>query len=251
MNPELLTKNITTFTLFGFKAGEKYWAFKQMGSAPFHLAKVPGLKFFKLMGAGDGLGFSIIPDFGRYALMAVWENKEASDRFFSEDLLYAKYQVHTFEIWTVYLNPLSAHGLWSSKNPFEDKANDLDKKLEDNQKPIAILTRAAIRTAKLYQFWKNVPATSEAVANAEGLIASIGVGEWPVVRQATVSLWKNMEFARKFAYHDKVHTAVIKKTREQNWYKEEMFARFIVKGASGLWNGKEPVSEFLNAREKS
>ncbi len=201
------------------------------------------------MGAGNGQGFSIMPDFGRYALMAVWENKDASDRFFSEDPLYTKYQVKAYEIWTAYLDPLSAHGLWSKENPFENGTNKLANEKEGRQEPVAILTRAAIRTSKLYQFWKNVPATSEAIANAEGLIASIGVGEWPIVRQATLSLWENMEFAKKFAYQDKVHAAVIKKTREQHWYKEEMFARFSIKGATGFWNGNEPVSAFINAKK--
>lgn len=230
-------QSITTFTLLGFPAKNRYWAFRHMGSAPFQLRKIEGLIFFKLLGAGNGQGFSIRPDFGRYGVLAVWESREAKDNFFRSNEVYQEYRHKSFEVWTATLIPLSAHGLWSKVNPFESQKNYRDPA----KFPIAILTRASIRTSKLWRFWKHVPATSEAITNAEGLIASIGMGEWPVVRQATLSFWENMQFAKKFAYQDKIHTEVVKKTRSESWYKEELFARFMVIEAVGTWNGIEPL----------
>lgn len=228
-----------TFTLFGFNSGNRYWAFKQMGIASIQLKKVAGLKFFKLLGAGKGLGFSIVPDFGRYALFAVWENHEAKEDFFERHRLFEQYQAKAYESWTATLKPISTHGLWSNSNPFEE----LPRFEPELNRPVAILTRASIRTNKLIPFWQNVPATSTAISKAEGLIASIGVGELPVVRQATLSFWKNMESAKKFAYQDKIHAEVIRKTRQQRWYKEEMFARFSAIDAVGTWNGKAVLNE--------
>lgn len=230
---------LTTFTLFGFNSDNRYWAFRQMGIAPFQLRKVEGLKFFKLLGAGKGLGFSIVPDFGRYALFAVWENQAFKEDFFNRNKLFEQYQDKAFETWTATLKPISAHGLWSDDNPFPE----LDGFEPEQNQPVAILTRASIRLNKLIPFWQNVPATSTAISKAAGLIASIGVGELPIIRQATLSFWQNMEAAKKFAYHDKVHAEVIRKTRQQRWYKEEMFARFSAIDAVGTWNGKAVLNE--------
>ncbi|MFT4154467.1 hypothetical protein [Parafilimonas sp.] len=39
---------------------------------------------------------------------------------------------------------------------------------------------------------------------------------------------------KNFAYNLQQHTGVIHKTRSENWYKEEMFVRFLVLGVKGL-----------------
>src|SRR5690606_27923896 len=98
--------------------------------------KIAGLKFFKLLGAGKGQGFSILPDWGRYALLAVWESETAKTAFFGRHPLYEQYQSRAYETWTVTLSVMSAHGLWSKVNPFEET----DDEVAPNQ-PVAILTR--------------------------------------------------------------------------------------------------------------
>jgi hypothetical protein len=42
-----------------------------MGSARAELARVAGMRFWKLLGTGKGNGFSLRPDFSRYGLLAV------------------------------------------------------------------------------------------------------------------------------------------------------------------------------------
>ena len=236
-SPSVEQPALTTFTLFGFPEGSRYWAFRQMGVMPRYLKTVSGLKFWKLLGAGTGQGFSLAPDFGRYGFLAVWESKKVAEAFFKESEFIKKYKEKSYELWNSYLAPLSAHGSWSGCNPFADGLQTTGPV----ESPVAILTRASIRTAKLIRFWKHVPATSQAIADAPGLIASIGVGEWPLIRQATVSFWKDMNAATDFAYANKVHREVIKKTREEAWYKEELFARFNVMETYGHWHGKNPL----------
>ena len=51
------------------------------------------------------------------------------------------------------------------------------------------------------------PAT--ALARSPGRLASVGVGEWPVARQATFSLWRSVEDVQAFAYRRGGHRAVI------------------------------------------
>jgi hypothetical protein len=93
---------------------------------------------------------------------------------------------------------------------------------------IAVLTRATIRLSKLKSFWKSVPDVSAQMQDAKGLIASFGIGEIPFIKQATLSIWEDVESMKTFAYQMKAHQTVIQKTRKENWYSEEMFTRFEV-----------------------
>jgi hypothetical protein len=227
---------ITTVTIFGLKPGNLRWGLAQMGTMPLKLKIVPGLKFFKMLGSGHGLGFSLKPNFNRYGLLCVWENESAALAFFAENLPVLNYLEHTSEHWTIWLKPMQAHGLWDAINPFS--AADATLKTDG---PIAALTRATIRLKALPSFWKHVPQTSQALKEAGGLLCSIGLGELPFIRQATFSVWENAEALKNYAYTNAQHKEVIKRTREENWYKEELFARFVPVKTEGLWNGRNPV----------
>ena len=83
--------------------------------------------------------------------------------------------------------------------------------------------------------------TSAALAQAAGVRAAIGLGELPVVRQATFSVWESAQAMQEYAYRDARHREVIKLTRRENWYAEEMFARFRVLGSRGTLDGAGPA----------
>ena len=78
---------------------------------------------------------------------------------------------------------------------------------------------------------------------APGYITSVGVGEAPFFRQATFSIWESMDTMKAFAYGSKEHGEVIKKTRQQNWYTEELFARFRILCSEGTLNGNNPIGD--------
>jgi heme-degrading monooxygenase HmoA len=81
------------------------------------------------------------------------------------------------------------------------------------------------------------------MTDAPGYITSFGVGEAPVYRQATFSVWESMEHMKAFAYGSKQHAEVIKKTRSEGWYSEELFARFRIIESKGTINGIDPLGE--------
>jgi len=228
--------SLTTLTLCGYPPRARLWAFLQMGLAQPELQRTPGLRFWKLLGSGQGQGFSLQPNWDRYGLLAVWETPTDAERFFASAPLMGAYRRHAAEIWTVYLAPVQAHGRWSGQNPFQSLATHA------SSGPIAVLTRATIRWQKLLPFWRAVPASSAALAQAPGLLASIGVGEAPFVRQATFSLWRSEADVKAFAYRNDAHRTVIQRTRAERWYAEELFARFVPIRSTGQWHGVDPLT---------
>ena len=232
--------SITTLTLFGIKKGHWRWGLAQMGTMPPKLKRVAGLQFFKLLGSGKGRVFSLTPDFYLYGLMAVWDKEETAGNFLNNSPEIKEYQKHCDEFWTIKLNPIKAHGLWDGINPFVPVSQ-----MVNSDFPIAVLTRAAINIKALPAFWKYGKHTSKAIEKAPGLIAAVGLGELPFVRQATFSIWENQEQMMQYAYKTAHHQEVIKKTRADNWYSEELFARFQVLSATGSWKGKNPLETYL------
>ncbi len=229
---------LVTLTLFGYRWNQRAWAFAQMAFAPRKLRDVTGLRFWKPLGSGHGSGFSLRPNWSRYGLLAVWESSAAADDFFEHSQAMRDYRRHAEEIWTVRLLPIQAHGSWSGVNPFLPLAT-----VSSSSGPIAVLTRATIRWRRLTAFWGAVPNASRALDKSAGLLTSIGIGETPFFRQATFSLWRSEVDMQAFAYSTTAHREVIRRTRAEGWYREDLFARFVPIASAGTWNGNDPLNK--------
>ncbi|WP_411273455.1 DUF3291 domain-containing protein [Daejeonella sp.] len=190
--------------------------------------------FWKLMGCGRNGTFDLNPDWQQWALLAVWDSKEA---FENSTFIQAWWNSLAYEKWTIFAVPIASHGKWDKKEPFGKPAPD-----NTFSGPIGVLTRATIRLSKLKGFWSNVQPVASIMDSSPGYITSVGIGEAPFFRQATFSIWENVESMKAFAYSSKEHGEVIRKTRQEDWYSEEMFARFRILSSSGSLNGKNPLS---------
>ncbi len=194
-----------------------------LSMALFHLPLMFNrkLSFYKLLGCGKNGTFDIHPDWRQWAILTISNEQLAvsNSGFISWYIRFFKCKTQT-----LVLKPISSHGTWDNRKVFGEMphlANEIDGK-------IAVLTRATIRLTKLQSFWKNVPDVSSQMKDARGLIASFGIGEIPFIKQATLSIWNDIESMKTFAYKMKAHQTVIQKTRKENWYSEEMFTRFEV-----------------------
>jgi heme-degrading monooxygenase HmoA len=229
-----------TFTVFRYEPSARLWALKQMGVAPQRLANVEGLSFSMLMGSGRGLVFSLLPDWSRYVLLAVWRSEEAAAEFLAHSSVMQSFRRHAQETWTVHMRTLKAHGLWKGQNPFQPISS-----IPGEQSPIVVLTRASIRVRALWDFWKNAPLSAKALEGADGLLFSCGVGELPFTRQATISIWENETAMKAFAYGTRQHTDVMRRKQRQEWYWEELFARFVPVRTEGSYLGGNPLGSRL------
>lgn len=232
-----------SITFFQFKGRQNRWfGFRQMGLSPALLAEVPDLQFAKMLGSGSGNGFSIWPNFGVYGLLGVWENEQAARTFLDQHEMMQEFREKASSVWTVFMRTAHSHGVWDGQAPF---VNTVDY---DPDAVVGVITRATIHSKKLWQFWRFVPPVSRSMSEHKaGMLFSVGIGELPLIQQATFSLWENSTLMKQFAYQSAQHKRVVKRTREMNWYKEELFARFHPYASFGDWEGNSPLEGFIKA----
>ena len=210
-----------------------------MGLAPAWLASVEGLTFSKMLGSGSGNGFQVWPNLGVYGLLCVWKDEEVARAAMANHPQFVELKTNSVERWTVFMRTVMAHGSWDGVNPFEGKAT-----LADDD-PVCVITRATIKPSKLLQFWQFVPRVSRSVDQQKGRLFSVGIGELPLIQQATFSLWSSSREMKAYAYQSKHHKEVVRRTRSLKWYKEELFARFTPYAEDGSWKGRQLIQELV------
>ena len=194
--------------------------FKLMGAYKFNknLISYNGLRFIKLLGTGSKDGFSIIPDFACYVIISVWENDEIRKKFTNENKLFKEIINKSSRRVEIKVDPYNYTGSWNGVNPFENKSTYKKGK-------ILVLTRARVKLNKLISFFINTSVAAKSINSKKGAEYYKGVGELPIIEQATISVWKSEKSMKNYAYSDKKHLEIINKARKNKWYSEELFVR--------------------------
>lgn len=198
------------------------------------------ISFWKLMGSGRNGTFDKRPDWQQWAILACYTNEIPYTG--DHSVLYGKFiarwlRFFDCETLTYILEPLEGHGAWDGKKPF----GELSVKAPHDG-IIAVLTRATIRVSKLKQFWKHVDPVAKHMHSANGFITSYGIGEMPWIKQATFSIWADAAAMKQFAYSMTEHKEVVRKTRQEKWYSEDMFVRFKILQCTGHIGGNNPLA---------
>jgi hypothetical protein len=203
------------------------FAFLSMAIDRMRSRKFTGISFSKLLGTGSGQTFTpsdaVLTRWGM--VVAIDENRIEA---FDQSSIITNWRKRSTSEFRAVLSPLSSHGLWAKKNPF-----DFIAPLSNPDAQIAALTRARIKWNKNFIFWKSVPPVVIDLHSNPGLHAAIGIGEAPIGLQGTFSLWKSASALRDFAYRGKAHQVAIAQTQSIGWYSEELFARFEVLALRG------------------
>ena len=194
--------------------------FKLMGAYTFNksLINFDGLKFVKLLGTGSKDGFSMIPDFSSYVMITSWENDDFRKKFINENKLFQEIINKSSKRIEIKIDPYNYIGSWNGINPFKNKSSYKEGK-------IIVLTRARVRLNKLINFFISTSSAAKSINSRKGAEYYKGVGELPIIEQATISIWKSEQSMKDYAYSDQSHLKIIHKARKNKWYSEELFVR--------------------------
>lgn len=242
---------VASFHLVREHPGRALAALARLGTDRLRLAREGRPVFWRLLGTGRGSDTSIGVDPRRTALFAVWEDDEALDLFLARSPI-ARRWYDADEAYTVRLRRLGGHGTWKRFDVLDGMAGPVrsadtapaaaEPKPAAEPGPVAVLTRATVHVRSWPAFVGAGRRVSAEVAAAPGLLAVVGIGEAPVGRQATFSLWRSTADAHAFAYGRPDHLDAVRRTRAERWYGEQLFARFQPYGSAGTWDGRDPLA---------
>ena len=210
----------------------------QMGASRISFRAMPDVAFWKLCGSGTGEGFTPRPNWGVWAILAVWPDEETARQRTRDAAVYRRWRAHAGESWTIYLTPTSARGRWAGREPFAAAAPAEDPP----PGPMAALTRATIKPSRLLKFWNRVPDISARIGTDPNVVFKIGIGELPFLHQITFSIWPDPAAMAAFARGDGPHGHAIRAVRDGDWFREELYARFRILGSMGTWGGVNPLT---------
>lgn len=220
---------------------ERSWGWSRIVRGPGGLRGTPGLRFGKVMGSGYEGGFGLKPSATRQGMFLVFETDADAARFLEDAPLMHAYRDRTRELLTLRLAPYSARGSWNGRTIAPSA-------MAPTAGPIAALTRGSIRPAVAARFWRHAPPSQQALERAPGSLLAVGLGEAPLIRQATFSLWDSLQSMNAYARHG-AHQAAIEAAREQKFFSESMFVRFVPLAIRGTWKGRVYGDELLRSAD--
>ena len=223
---------IVTLHAHRFEGAARPWALWQMGVARPPLMRMPGLDFWKLCGAGSGAGFRPAPDFGVAVILASWRSAEAAAAGLRRRP-FTRWAARAEEVCALALRPTASRGAWSGRAPFEVAPSG-------GGAPVAALTRASIRLRAAGGFWRRVPGLDDLIGANEEVLFRIGIGELPLIRQGTFTVWPSEAAMARYA-RTGPHADAIASIREGRVFSEDLYARFEVLAAEGRWRGRPPL----------
>jgi hypothetical protein len=232
-------RRIASFHLVRERPGRAVAALARLGTDRVRLAREGGPSFWRLLGTGRGRDTGVGVDPRRTALFAVWEDDAALDRFLARSPIAARWR-DAEEVYTVRLRGGTGHGTWRGVALLDGLAPGQSSVADDG--PVAVLTRATVRVRHWPAFVAAGRRVSVELATAPGVLAVAGIGEAPLGRQATFSLWRTTADARAFAYGRPDHLEAVRRTRAEGWYGEQLFARFQPYASTGTWDGRDPLA---------
>jgi len=230
-----------TLSLFRFQGlGPRLWVIGQMALARLALRRAPHLMFWKLCGSGTGEGFTPRPNWGVWAILAVWPDEATARLQTTQSPVWRRWRHRAVEGCTVFMQPLSARGSWGGVNPFVPEPQTVSQTVsppDEATGPLAVLTRASVKPRRVLRFWARVPDISAVIGQDPSVLFKIGIGEVPLLHQTTFSIWPDPASMARFARGDGPHGRAIQAVRAEGWFTDELYARFRVLGVAGNWNG--------------
>lgn len=222
--------HVVVLLLADIAASSRLWGWSRimLGSRP--LRQIPGLRLAKALGSGHEGGFGLRPSVSRQGLFALFGNEACADHFIHQSATVAEYHERSLDFMLVKLRATSSRGAWSGRTLTPTAG-------VPRTGPVAALTRASIRPGRAFHFWRHSPLSERALSHAAGCQLAVGLGEAPVLRQATFSIWDSQAAMDAYA-RSGAHLDAIRAAQSGGWFSESMFVRFAPVLMQGQWQGR-------------
>ena len=206
------------------------WALWRLARGAPGLGRVPGLRFARVLGSGRGGGFGLRPGLDCQGVFALFDDLPAAREFALRSPVARDYGSRAEEQFVAVMQATSARGSWAGHRMAPQAGAEPGA-------PMAALTRAAIRPLKAVDFWRHSPPAEAELAAAPGCRLAVGLGEAPLLRQATFSLWDSAAAMDAYARHGS-HQRAIQASWQRGFFSEWMFVRFRPVMLHGTWRGQ-------------
>jgi spheroidene monooxygenase len=207
------------------------WAVWRLARGARAFGAVPGLRFARVLGSGRDGGFGLEPGLDCQGVFAAFDSAEAAEGFAQHSGVAAAYRERALEHFSLTLQVSSCRGSWGGQTmaPAAGPAPS---------GPVAALTRAAIKPTRMREFWRHSPPAEADLAAAPGCRLAVGLGEAPLLRQATFSLWDSVPAMDAYARQG-AHQRAIRASWGGSYFSEWMFVRFRPLALRGRWQGRD------------
>lgn len=207
------------------------WGWNRIAFSRWLPHPVRGLRFMKTLGSGKDGGFGLVPSPSHQGLFCVFADDDCANEFIDHSALVKRYQASSDDCLLITLRPASSRGSWDGMTIASGTAVAPGA-------PVAALTRASIRPRAAAAFWKHAPPAQAGLSDADGCELAIGLGEAPLLRQATFSLWRDTAAMDAYA-RTGAHQQAIRAAWQQHFFSESMFVRFAPLSLTGRWQGRD------------
>lgn len=207
------------------------WLLWRVARGPAVLGPVPGLRFARVLGSGYRGGFGLKPGLDCQGVFATFDTRREAEAFAFDSAVARAYACRAEEQFALVLCASSARGAWGGQGMAAGIAPPA------SGLPVAALTRAAIRPSRALRFWRHSPPAEAELAAAPGCALAVGLGEAPLLRQATFSLWHDTAAMDAFARQG-AHQRAIRASYDGGFFSEWMFVRFVPLAGHGHWHGR-------------
>jgi heme-degrading monooxygenase HmoA len=233
---QLLTCEQTTLVvLIRYAPAKRWWGASRLVIGPRAWRNLPGLQFVKVLGSGHDAGFGVRPSLLHQGLFMVFDSAASAHHCLAQDSRFATLRANTDEMLTCLLQAHSVRGRWSGTS-FESVSRSNPRDGMPDSVEVSI-TRASIRPTQAAQFWRRAPAAQQSLESAPGCLVAAGLGEAPLLRQMTFSIWRNAQAMHDFA-RSGAHQTAIEAAYAKHYFSESMFARYRLMDISGSWRGQ-------------
>lgn len=226
-----MTGTVAVVVLIDIAQHSRLWGFWHFLFCRFALKREPGITFIKVLGSGENAGFGLRPSPSHQGLFCAFVDDAAASNFIAHSTVLSAYRKHAREFFCVKLKAFSSRGTWSSESPLGIASSP------PADSRIAALTRASIRPSVAAKFWRRAPPAELSLHNAKGCLLAVGLGEAPLLRQATFTIWESVAAMDAYA-RTGAHLEAIRAAHAGSFFSESMFTRFIAYDASGAWKSQ-------------